>query len=552
MKAQSIPYLFSLLVVYSCGTPSESNQGETNGQEAFDSLNKVTSEMYFDSVSGTYIEYSMSVERRESVTYSQKSESSTSYSSETESVDESEKGGPAIKTQEINPGRTAVRLPHHINTDASEYYPCPLPDGKLLFTGMDRTGHFEFKIDYSITRSAGGEDGFISGFSDGLPEDARPIQGNLNTNAHEAVTHVLPNGDYLMTANYQENLNSSIKDEGIATPDLFLFRNKTGRITHLPEPVNSLFGEYDGFMFNGEKAILFVSDRPGAQGVYKKKGWLWNENLWGNTDVYVAFKEEGSWAEPINLGPLVNTPHAERTPWLSEDGKTLYLSTNAYSEGRNDLDVFLFTRTDTKVWDKWTGPVRVVDVCSPGDDWCYRPDPQSGVTYFARSLKLKYKSSLPSREGDAYIRETGWRPGYTVKGAQAAALRREYQTDIFMLVDAAKPSITLPDVLFDVDSYKIKPKASEALDRLLDMVELNSKYNIEIQGHTDNTGSDSHNQKLSTNRAKAVRDYLVENGVDASMISVTGHGATKPVAPNNNAVNKQKNRRVEIYFKRGS
>jgi outer membrane protein OmpA-like peptidoglycan-associated protein len=543
-------FWFFLIVALGCEVPIANKEAD----DTSDSLNtKLTAkEMHFDSITGSYYYF-------ESTSISQSSSGERIYVSQEEAatiLNEDESGSEASKnsqspteTKEVDLNRTVVRLSHHINTDVSEYYPNPLPDGRLLFTGMDRTGHFEFKIDYSITRSAGGEDGFIADFSNGLSEDARPLPNNLNTNAHEAVTHVLANGDYVMTANYSENLNRATVDQGIATPDIFIFRNKTGRITHLPEPVNSLYGEYDGFMFNGERAIIFASDRPGNVGEYKKKGWLWNENLWGNTDIYVAFKEDGSWIEPINLGKAVNTPFAERTPWLSADGKTLYIASNAYSAGNNDLDIYMFTRSDVNVWDKWTGPVKLKDVCSAGDDWCYRPDPTNGKAYFARSLKLKFKSTLPSREGDGYVRETGWRPGYTVLGAQSAGLRKEYQTDIFVALDNGKPMVTLPDVLFDVDSYKIKAAQAEVLDRLFDMMELNSKYSIEVQGHTDNTGTTIHNQKLSENRAKAVKEHLVNLGADPNSITTIGMGASKSVAPNDNAANKQRNRRVEIYFK---
>ena len=93
--------------------------------------------------------------------------------------------------------RRIVKLAHHINTSVSEYYPCLSPDGtRLYFTGMDRTGFFDYKIDYDKVRSAGGEDIFVSEWSNGLWKDARDVRG-LNTEAHEAVTQILPNGKIL-------------------------------------------------------------------------------------------------------------------------------------------------------------------------------------------------------------------------------------------------------------------------------------------------------------------------------------------------------------------
>jgi outer membrane protein OmpA-like peptidoglycan-associated protein len=532
--------LFLIIICCSCNAIIEKKKDRLTKSE-FDSVNisLTTQELVFDSIQGIYIE-------RTTTKYVKQDNTSIKEIGKNE-ADEQEKLT-AVKTGEVDWQRTPIRLGHSINTNVSEYYPCPLSDGKILFTGMDRTGHFDYKLDFTKTQNAGGEDAFIAENNLGFPEDARPIPNSFNTNAHESVTQVLASGDYLMTANYQENLNNAASDQGLATPDLFIGKINSSRVVHLPEPVNSIFGEFDGFMFNGNKAILFVSDRPEGTGEYKKKGWLWNDNLWGNTDIYVSFNEEGTWTQPINLGTNVNTPFAERTPWLSPDGKTLYISTNAYSEGRNDLDIYMLTRNDTKVWDQWTKPVKLLDVCSDGDDWCYKIDNNTGNVFFSRSLKLNYKTSLPAREGDAYVRETGWRPGYTVFGAQSAALRRDYQMDIFMITPPEKPTIVLPDIVFSINSAKIKNDILAKLELLVDFSDLNSKRKIKIIGYTDNTGSKSINDKLSLERADAVKKILTNNGIDESKISVVGMGSSNPIAPNNNPSNRQKNRRVEIYF----
>lgn len=180
-----------------------------------------------------------------SVELKNESQSSVSQNNLEAETNIDENNQEAVKTEELDLKRQLVRLPHTINTDVSEYYPCPLPDGKLLFSAMDRTGYFDYKIDYTVTQSAGGEDGFISSVSDGLPEDALPLKNGLNTNSHECVTYVLKNGDYLMVANYKENLNNSSSDAGMSTPDLFFGRINTGRVTHLPEPINSIYGVCD-------------------------------------------------------------------------------------------------------------------------------------------------------------------------------------------------------------------------------------------------------------------------------------------------------------------
>ena len=79
----------------------------------------------------------------------------------------------------------------------------------------------------------------------------------------------------------------------------------------------------------------------------------------------------------------------------------------------------------------------------------------------------------------------------------------------------------------------------------------NTDLKLAIDGHTDDVGNDAFNQKLSENRAAAVKAYLVKKGVDESRLESVGHGETEPVADNKTAAGRQKNRRVELklnYF----
>ena len=250
---------------------------------------------------------------------------------------------PKIEPLEPALKRDRIKLGHAINTIANEYLPVLNGDGsKLFFSAMDRTGFFDFKLDFTKEKSAGGEDIFYCELNEGVWLDARPMT-KINTNGHEVVSQVFPNNDLLVTANYPEKYGvKDNPDAGVETTDIFLLKQgKDGyQVNHLPEPVNSIFTEADGYMAEDHSYILFVSDRDGNIGEYHKKGWKWNESFWGNTDVYVSIKEGDYWGKPINLGLKINTPYAERTPVLSKDRLTLYLSSNGYVKGENDLDVY--------------------------------------------------------------------------------------------------------------------------------------------------------------------------------------------------------------------
>ena len=115
-------------------------------------------------------------------------------------------------------------------------------------------------------------------------------------------------------------------------------------------------------------------------------------------------------------------------------------------------------------------------------------------------------------------------------------------------IEANSLLITLDSgVLFDVDKYDIRPEAEEALKNLATVLKEMDVKNFEIDGHTDSDASDEHNQVLSEKRANSVKNFLVSQGVTAE-ITTKGYGESKPVASNDTAEGKQKNRRVEIII----
>jgi outer membrane protein OmpA-like peptidoglycan-associated protein len=101
-------------------------------------------------------------------------------------------------------------------------------------------------------------------------------------------------------------------------------------------------------------------------------------------------------------------------------------------------------------------------------------------------------------------------------------------------------------ILFDTDSDHIKDESKPALDSLLAAAHNQPSWNFSIEGHTDNIGSDAHNQTLSEKRVAAVKAYLIKAGVDEKRLATKGFGASKPVASNDTSLGRSENRRVEI------
>ena len=467
-------------------------------------------------------------------------------------VDSTKRKKKIIQLSEYNAGftRQKIKLGHSINTFSNEYLPVISSDGKVLyFSAMDRSGFFDFKLNFTQHKSAGGEDIFVSNFKQGIWEDARPL-AFLNTNGHEVVSQCFSNGDFLITGNYPEKFGvKKNKDTGLQTTDLFFVRNKkTGyQIYHLPDPVNSNFTEADGWMAENQSFILFVSDRPGHVSEYHKKGWKWNESFWGNTDIYVSLNDGNYWSVPINLGNKINTPFAERTPWLSTDGLTLYLSSNGYVDEKIDLDVYAFKRKSLNDWTNWEGPFVVEDSNSPYDDWGYK-ETSNGDAFVASAEKLRFKHTQGGIAGDGGVRETNYRPGYELHGLQIASLIRGFETNIYHLQNIQSPIFTASDLFFDFNSFKVKKSFENYLLLLIDQINLNKELTINIFGHTDNVGEFEHNLLLSQKRADAVKKFLLLNGITQPIFSV-GFGDQKPVLPNTSVFNRQKNRRVDVYVK---
>jgi outer membrane protein OmpA-like peptidoglycan-associated protein len=108
--------------------------------------------------------------------------------------------------------------------------------------------------------------------------------------------------------------------------------------------------------------------------------------------------------------------------------------------------------------------------------------------------------------------------------------------------------IVLNEVLFAVNSYKLRPELYPKLDSIVMFLRKNPSTKIEISGHTDNTGSESHNLKLSENRADAVAEFVVDKGIDTSRVTFNGYGSSRPIASNDTDQGRRKNRRVEILI----
>ena len=102
----------------------------------------------------------------------------------------------------------------------------------------------------------------------------------------------------------------------------------------------------------------------------------------------------------------------------------------------------------------------------------------------------------------------------------------------------------LQDIYFDTDSDVLKKKSVRVIEGFYDFLKDNPNVHVEIQGHTDNVGSDAYNMKLSEARAKSVYQVLLDFGIPVGQISYKGYGESKPIASNKSSSGRAKNRRT--------
>jgi outer membrane protein OmpA-like peptidoglycan-associated protein len=133
---------------------------------------------------------------------------------------------------------------------------------------------------------------------------------------------------------------------------------------------------------------------------------------------------------------------------------------------------------------------------------------------------------------------------------ERAELRERLRQQLNVILETRETArgliVNLSDVLFDTAQATLKPGAREKLARVSGILVTHPDLKLEIEGHTDSVGSDSYNQALSERRAESVRSYLVSQRIAAQSVTTVGFGESRPVATNDTAAGRQRNRRVEL------
>lgn len=180
--------------------------------------------------------------------------------------------------------------------------------------------------------------------------------------------------------------------------------------------------------------------------------------------------------------------------------------------------------------------------------------------------RLRGDASRARSEADAVRLATAEAALLSAESSSAAAATRAAQSTADATIQAAELQrqidelqakatdrglvVTLGDVLFETGSAELQSGGSNSLNKLVNFLNEYPAQRVLVEGHTDNVGNADFNQGLSQRRAESVRNYLVQQGIDSQRISTSGMGLTQPVASNDSAGGRLKNRRVEIVIEK--
>ncbi len=460
-----------------------------------------------------------------------------------------------------------------INSNADEYNPVISADGQRLYFCR-----------YVQPRQFSSEDIYISHYQNDKWTAAVPVAELSSRTDNEFPTAVTADGNRLVVF-ISGKLGYS--DKGT---------NSWSKVQFFPQTINAQNWQCDAVISADGQVMLFASNGEEASPVRGRQ----------NRDLFVSLKQaNGEWAPAQNIGPTLNTPFLERSPFLHPDMHTLYFSSDGHG-GLGGMDVFKTTRLDN-TWLNWSQPVNLgKDINTPDDDWGYKITSNGRKAYFSAEVNGNediFEVLLPaSMRPDSVLVISGIVEGLNpkesakviVRDSLSGALISESQTelgtgrytivipaiyrpivriekdgifsapitiqaageittinltvnDLGNLKPGEEASISFQDLLFDYNEATIKPAFQEDLKRLAGIIKTQKLYAL-VEGHTDDTGSDTYNLELSKRRAQAVRSYLIAQGCSPSAIRAEGFGKNRPKYPNTDDATRAANRRVEIRF----
>lgn len=329
--------------------------------------------------------------------------------------------------------------------------------------------------------------------------------------------------------------------------DLYVIKKKPdgswSMAKNLGYQLNSEFQELTPFLAEDNKTLFFATNRPGGQGSF---------------DLYYTIRQDESWrnwSKPINLGKAINTSGAE-TSFVYQDGaQWAYYISSQDSDGYGDVMKIRFQEsieTDTSETDTsrlepivseeikkapTTIKLKVIDQATGA------PLNSEMIAAGTSTFSVNGIFTVDSLNGmEIELKSSGYLPVILTLDPPLAIGMNEVP-----LASIAKGNvITLDHVLFHRGTARLVEGSEKELDLVVEVMNDNPNIKILLKGHTDNTGDPVKNVQLSEARVKAVKAYILGQGINSFRVTGKGYGGNAPIASNATEETRRLNRRVEF------
>ncbi len=490
--------------------------------------------------------------------------------------------------KDLNTSYKKANLGSKVNSVYSEIAPIISPDGQTLYIARENdplNSGTEKKYDIW----------FANRKPDGKWNSLQKMDKPLNNEGDNLVISVSPDNNSLLLEGIYAADGSYVSDQGISRS----YRTANGwsvpKQVVIQEFINK--NEFESYCPTADGRMLIMS--------------IENDETYGLKDLYVSFLlPNGEYSKPFNMGADINTNMNEGTPFIAPDNKTLYFYSYGHA-GYGSADIFVSKRLDNS-WRSWSKPQNLgSSINSPDWDTYYsisakgdnaylvssrnsignedvfeiklseeaRPDPvvlvygrvfdsktkkPIGVDIIYEDLKSGVKlgeaRSNPGNGAYKIILPYGQAFGFRAEAENYMAVNeqidlvkilsyKEIKRDLYLVPIETGAIINLQNVQFVRSEAEFLESSIPEMKRLVLLMKKYPKMEIEISGHTDTRGDSQLLMQLSQLRVTAVKNYLVQNGIEINRISGKGYGGSRPLGTGNEEI-EVKNRRVEIKIKK--
>ena len=308
-------------------------------------------------------------------------------------------------------------------------------------------------------------------------------------------------------------------------------------LKNLGSNINSNENEKSPYLHTDGKTLFFASQ---------------NFPTLGGFDIFYSRKDSlGNWGEPKNIGYPINSVADEISLFVSTDGNTAYFASN-HLDGVGGWDIYSFSLHDG------AKPERVLFL--KGELLNENGQVLEDVELEIKNLKTNKVTSVKVSAGtyvsaltlddDSDVLITVKKEGFAFNSTFIASDDTSFFTPTELNIELQSlekgKSFNISNIFFSTNSYEINDLAQEILIEFSSYLKLNNSLVIEVNGFTDDIGDFNDNQILSENRANAVRNLILKNGISADRISFNGLGELNPIEPNKDEKSREANRRTEF------